>query len=62
MLLLQSLTYLSFTKRTCKARAEATENTSHQQITLKCLAAFVLSMHMIKFILKLISVEKTVVK
>ena len=57
MLLLQSLTNLSFTKRTCKARADVIENTSQQPITLKCLATFVLSMYIIKFVFKLISVE-----
>ena len=57
MLLLQRLTYLLFTKRTCKARAGVIENTSQQPNMLKCLATFVLSIHIIKFVFKLISVE-----
>ena len=57
MLLLQSLTILSFTKRTCKARADFIENTPQQPIMLNCLATFVLSIHIIKFVFKLISVE-----
>ena len=55
--LLQSLTYLSFTKRTCIARADVIKNMSQQPITLKCLATFFLSMYMIKFVFKLISDE-----
>ena len=57
MLLFQSLTYLSVTKRTCKARADFIENTSQQPIMIKCLATFALSIHVIKFVFKLISAE-----
>ena len=42
MLLLQSFTTLYFTKRTCKARENVIDNTSLQQIMLKCLANFIL--------------------
>ena len=57
MLLLQSLTNLSFTKRICKVRADIIENMSQQPIMLKCLATFFLFVHIIKFIFKLISAE-----
>ena len=57
MLLLLSLTNLSFTKRTCKARADFIENTSQQPIITKCLGTFALSIHVFKFVFKLISVE-----
>ena len=57
MLLLQSLANLSFTNRTRRARADVIEHTSQQPTVLICLATFVLSMHIIKFVFKLISVE-----
>ena len=57
MLLLQSLTNLSFTNRMCKTPADVIENASKQPIMLICLATFVLSMHINKFVFKFISVE-----
>ena len=49
MLLLQSLTTLKFTKRTCKARADVIDNTSQQQFMLKCFVNFILAEHVLKF-------------
>ena len=57
MLLLQSLTSLLFTKRTCKARADVSDNTSQQQFMLKCFVNFILAEHVLKFAFELISVE-----
>ena len=57
MLLLQSLTTLKFTKRTCKARADVIDNTSQQQFMLKCFVNLILADHVLKFAFELISVE-----
>ena len=57
MSLLQSLTSLQFTKRTCKARVDVIDNTSQQQFMLKCFVNFILSEHVSKFAFELISVE-----
>ena len=62
MLLLQSLTSLLLTKRTCKARADIIDKRSQQQFMLKCFENFIFSEHLSKFTFKLISVEIPFVK
>ena len=59
MLLFQSMTSSSFTKRTCKARADVIDNTSQQQFMLKCFVNFIIAEHVSKFAFELISVKIT---